>query len=319
MFATLVFFFLLTGCILTHPALSLQYASLGLELWFTRMIPALLPFMILSGIMIQLQLTEKISMLLYPVLKPLYHVRKNVCYCILLGFLCGFPMGAKTVADLYERKKLTASEANFLLSFCNHIGPVYFCSFALPLLGRKLRLPYLLGMYAIPLLYGLVLRYTVYFRVEEPESISRTDVAFGNTKRKHISCRNVKIHWQDVLSATNLSITGSLQSILQLGGYMILFNLFNLLPHCLSGKPFPLLAPLLEISGGLLQLQDSLPLYSLLAVSFGGLSCIAQTYSCISKTDLSLSDYIIHKTILTLFTLLFYLGWRLLFPGSFLS
>ena len=60
-------------------------------------------------------------------------------------------------------------------------------------------------------------------------------------------------------------------------------------------------------------------MYSLLAVSFGGLSCIAQTYSCISKTDLSLSDYIIHKTILTLFTLLFYLGWRLLFPGSFLS
>ena len=65
-------------------------------------------------------------------------------------------------------------------------------------------------------------------------------------------------------------------------------------------------------------LGGGLPLYSLLALSFGGLSCIAQTYSCISTTDLKLDGYIRHKIILTLVCGIFYLCWFLLAPASFL-
>lgn len=43
--------------LLRYPALSLEYASTGLNLWFTKMVPTLLPFMILSGIMIRMNLT----------------------------------------------------------------------------------------------------------------------------------------------------------------------------------------------------------------------------------------------------------------------
>ena len=42
-------------------------------------------------------------------------------------------------------------------------------------------------------------------------------------------------------------------------------------------------------------------------LSFGGLSCLAQTYSCISKTDLSIASYIVHKVILTTLCTLYYL------------
>ena len=99
---------------------------------------------------------------------------------------------------------------------------------------------------------------------------------------------------------------------------MILFNLLNLLPHLFIGQPPVLIAPLLEITGGLNLLQASLPLYSLLALSFGGISCIAQTYSCIGQTDLSITNYVLHKAILTLLNALYYLGWFLMSPGSFL-
>ena len=99
-------------------------------------------------------------MLIYPVVKPLAKVRKNVCYAMLMGFLCGFPMGARVVDDLYQRQMIDRREAEYLLAFCNNIGPVYFCSFVLPLLGRRLVWPYLFGMYGIPLLYGMALRYT---------------------------------------------------------------------------------------------------------------------------------------------------------------
>lgn len=307
-------FLLLTGCILTHSALSLGYASLGLELWFTKMIPTLLPFMILSGIMVRLRLTEKLSMLVFPVVRPLYRVRKNVCYCMMMGFLCGFPMGAKVVSELYERQLLTRREASYLLAFCNNIGPVYFCSFVLPLLERRLTAPYLCGMYGIPLLYGLLLRYT-FFR-DLPEQPPKTLPAAELCCCEKRSGRKGRL--ERLLLETNDAVAASVQSMLLLGGYMVLFNLLNLVPHILTGAPFKLLAPLLEITGGLMQLGAALPLYSLLVLSFGGLSCIAQTYSCIAGTDLSVYDYILHKVILTLLTGAFYLGWFLLAPASFL-
>lgn len=317
---TLLLFLVLTICILTNSPLSLAYATLGLELWFQKMIPALLPFMILSGIMVRLKLTEKMSMALFPLLGPVYRVRKNVVYCMMLGFLCGFPMGAKVTAELLERDMLTRREAEYLLAFCNNIGPVYFCSFVLPLLGRRLTLPYLFGMYGIPLLYGLFLRCTVFRDSLQAENTSSPKRAKSRLPELHACSAESgdPSFGLKLLEAVDESIVSSLQSILTLGGYMVLFDLMNLLPHLLSGrKPF-LTAPLLEITGGLSLLGGRLPLYSLLALSFGGLSCMAQTYSCIRKTDLSMGSYVRHKVILTVLNGCFYLIWLLLSPTTFL-
>jgi len=313
-------FLLFTACMLTNSALSLSYAAMGLELWFQNMIPSLLPFMILSGIMVRMKLTQKAAMLIYPVIRPFYRVRKNVCFAMLCGFLCGFPMGAKVTGDLYERQMITRREAEYLLAFCNNIGPIYFCSFVLPLLARKLVWPYLFGMYGIPLLYGLALRYTAFRDLPRPGETSRS---FSPGSSGSLVCCEASAHspslWGRLLEETDSSIQASIQSILSLGGYMILFNLLNLAPHLLLGQPFKLLSPLLEITGGLKLLGGALPLYSLLALSFGGLSCLAQTYSCIRNSDLSMGSYIIHKGILTLLNGVYYLLWFLLLPGSFLK
>lgn len=297
-----LFFLLLTGCILTHSQISLYYALIGLNLWYEKMIPALLPFMILSGIMIRMRLTEGFTAVLYPLFRPVFRVSKNVCYGIIMGFLCGFPMGAKTTADLYTRQMITKREAEYLLAFCNNIGPVYFMSFVLPLLERQLVFPYLLGMYGLPLAYGILLRHTL-FRDIAPEASAVPSPPGRIT----------------LLGEIDDAIYSSVQSILMLGGYMILFNLMNLIPHILLGRPPRILAPLLEISGGLKMLGKELPLLALLALPFGGLSCIAQTYSCIKSTKLSIAQYTLHKIILTAVTAVYYLCWRLMFPASFLQ
>lgn len=311
-----VLFLLLLGCILSHSQISLSYAAMGLELWFQKMIPSLFPFMILSGIMVRMKLTDKVSMILYFLIKPLYKVRKNVCYAMLMGFLCGFPMGARVVDDLYMRQMITRREAEFLLAFCNNIGPVYFCSFVLPLLGRKLVLPYLFGMYGIPLLYGLALRYTVFRDLSLPQKEESRYVRVLTACCAEPSPQTSFL--EKLLEATDDAIHSSVQSILSLGGYMILFNLLNLLPHMVLGQPLAVLSPLLEITGGLTLLGKSLPLYSLLALSLGGFSCLAQTYSCIGDSDLSIRGYAFHKIILTLLNGFYYLCWFLLWPASFL-
>ena len=284
------FFLLLTYFILTHSDTSLHYTFHGFTLWYSKMIPSLLPFMILSGILIRMNLTGYFSRILHPLLKRLFRCNRHLSYGIIIGFLCGFPMGAKTAADLLRSGKITKKEAEYLLCFCNNIGPVYFCSFVMPLLEITNPVPYLLGMYGLPFLYGFLLSRTIYRTQVQPNAFHYEQPSSQTS----------------LLTAIDDSIHSSIQSILMLCGYMILFNLLNLLPHFLLSGIHIYIAPFLEITGGLSMLGNKLPFYSLCLLPFGGLSCIAQTYSMIKDTGLSIQTYLFHKVALTLFTIIYY-------------
>lgn len=285
-----ILFLVLTILILTQSETSLYYAFYGFSLWYSKMIPALLPFMIISGILVRMHLTESFSNLLHPLLKRMFICSKNVSYAIIMGFLCGFPMGAKVTAELLKNNKISENEAQFLLSFCNNIGPVYFCSFVIPLLKITDPVPYLFGMYGIPFLYGIVLRHTVY-----KHSLSQSHIQ-THTHNKSMN----------LLTATDESIHSSIQSILILCGYMILFNLVNIIPHFIVPSFHKYLSPLLEITGGLSLLQGTLIPFCMCTLAFGGISCIAQTYSMIQDTNLSIKMYITHKLIITAISTIYY-------------
>lgn len=329
-------FLLLFLLILTHSREAAAYAADGFLLWYSRMIPSLLPFMILSGLMIRMGLSRRLGKWFQPLLRPLLGCREEVNYGILMGFLCGFPMGARVAAQLYRENRVSRDEARFLLAFCNNIGPVYFCSFVLPLLGRRLTLPYLLGMYGVPLLYGIILRRTLFRNlgctIHRP---LRNNAALRTASlgRDILPTKNSpgvpspdlltsetfpKVPFSGLLKHLDDAVQAGLKSILSLCGYMILFNLLNLVPHLLLPQTSVWLSPLLEITGGLQQLGRRSPLYTLLLLPFGGLSCIAQTYSMIHETDLPLGEYVLHKLTLTALTGLYYLAWRCLFPRFFL-
>lgn len=306
------FFVTITCCILTHSRLSLAYAALGLGLWYEKMVPVLLPFMILSGTLIRMGLVDSLIRPVKPLLGRGFRLSEPAIYVILMGFLCGFPMGARTIADFRNRNELSRAEGQYLLAFCNNLGPVYFLGFVLPVLQRTLWIPYVSGMYGIPLIYGIFLRYTVY-RKQIPEEISSEVTGNGSDN----SGNNQAVPAMPLPDALDDAITAAGRSILQLGGYMIFFNLLNLPPRLLLPDS-SWCAPLLEISGGLKLLGSQYPLYILLLLPAGGLSCIAQTGSCIRNTGLSLKKYVFHKLILTALTAVYYLGWFLFVPDTFL-
>ena len=120
-----------------------------------------------------------------------------------------------------------------------------------------------------------------------------------------------------LLEALDEAVYAAGRNILQLGGYMIFFNLLNLLPGIFlpDGR---VCAPLLEISGGL----------SILGGSIASLYVIAATCrrTLLPGPDRKLypkyrfiSDRIFfHKMFLTGLTALYYLGWFLLRPDTFL-
>ena len=279
---------------LRYPALSLEYASTGLTLWFTKMVPTLLPFMILSGIMIRMNLTERFVGLLHPLLHRIYGTSRNGSYTIIMGFLCGFPMGARIVGELYEQHKLSREESALLLSFCNNIGPIYFLSYVVPTLGidRPGR-PFLL-MYGIPLLYGFLTR--------KVSSCENHPEARSLQARQPGSC--------SLLAAIDASVLSGLTGIARLGGYMVFFNLLTIVfqpfQH-VNTNILNIYRCLLEITSGIDCSGRSINYAILILLPFGGFSCIAQTYSMIRQTDLSLRPYVYHKTVQTAVTAACYL------------
>lgn len=293
--------FLITAVILLFPADCLSFALKGLNLWFERMIPTLFPFMVLSGVIIRMDLTDAFVKMLNPILGGLFRIRPACVYGMLVGFLCGFPMGAHVAAQLYEQGQISKAEAAYLLSFCNNIGPVYFLSFVMSVLSLGKPAPFLFGMYGLPFLYGLLLRYTV-FKEEIDACTGRKLPVRGQTS---------------LLNAMDESVFSALSGIARLGGYMVFFNLLFILPVLAAGI-FSLsertamlftdgVSCLLEITGGIHLVGNSAPYLVLCILPFGGLSCIAQTYSMIKNTDLSITEYVMHKMILTAVTVLYYL------------
>ena len=296
----LFFFLVLFFLILLYPGMSVRFAATGLNLWFECMVPALLPFMILSGIMVRQNLTERFAKILSPVLKPIYRLSNNCIYCIILGFFCGFPMGAKTVAELYERKQLSKKEASLLLAFCNNIGPVFFLNFLLPTIGMKQPIQVLLclfGMYGIPLCYGLFLRYS---------SFCLPAGSFLDPQNR--ASTPAEPFFKSLDGAMQSGITG----ITTLGGYMIFFNLLNLIPYTLfsisnTTEHIRLFFHcLIEITSGVSYCGTQMPFLVLVILPIGGLSCIAQTASMIKNTDLSLSRYLVHKLVQTMLSFIYY-------------
>ena len=195
-FFSFLFFIFWAVCILTEPAACIGYARDALLLWFLKILPTLFPFMVISGVIIRMNLTS-----CFP---------SAGVYGTLVGFFCGFPMGALTACTMYEEKQITQKEAEYLCAFTNNMGPVYFCSYVLPTLGITNKLPYLAVMYGIPLLYGLFLRKTTY------QSCDFQKLPSGS----HVS----------LLNAIDASIQQAIASITRLGGYLILLQTLYILP-----------------------------------------------------------------------------------------
>lgn len=300
--------------LLCYPALSLQYASTGLHLWLQKMIPTLLPFMILSGILIRMDLTEGAVRLVHPLLRLLFRTSPNGSYTLLMGFLCGFPMGARIVGELYGAGKLSKWEAQRLLAFCNNIGPIYFISFAMPMLGiQKISGPFFI-MYGIPLLYGFVLM-RVFPHIKWKRQRRMTDAVnfHQTTKIPQISGKSAKPSPPSLLAAADEAILSGLLGIAKLGGYMVFFNLLNILFVPFSHLPTGLLGfyhCILEITGGIDHCGQIFPVIALILLPFGGFSCIGQTYSMISHTDLSIRPYLLHKIAQTTLTAVCYMVWK---------
>lgn len=287
------------------PTEAMEGAKTGLTLCFNVIIPSLFPFFVLSSLLVELGLAAYLGRALEPVMRPLFRVNGACATAVALGFVGGYPVGARTALSLYEKGLCSKTEAERLLAFCNNSGPAFILGvvgagvFASSRVGLLLYLVHALAS----LLVGLLFRF--YGREE------------GSARRGGTHVESVRF-----TSAFTGSVTRSFQSTLSICAFVVFFSvvitllsrfgILAALAHGLSALCAPfglteawasrLLTGLLEISSGVWSLSGSGTLagrVSMAAFMLGwaGISVHCQVLSFLSDSGLSVRTYLLGKLL----------------------
>lgn len=280
---------------LLNSKITLEGSVNGLVLWLNTVVPTLLPFMIMSSILIGLRGERLLHKLLSPVTSKLFGLSPAGNYVFFIGMFCGYPLGAKTAADLLREKRISQGEAQYLMNFCNNISPVFTISFiCYTLLNNRRIIPLtLLILYGTPIFMGIITKkfYIAKNNSHTPSKVNNLATPKGN-----------------IIALLDNAVINSALTSLKLGGYIILFSVFCSLVEHLHILPEALktvFVILLEVTTGCrycisspFLVNANLVLPALFAcATFGGLSGIAQTSGMISDTDLSLKQYVLFRII----------------------
>lgn len=102
-------------------------AAAALALCAGTVIPALFPFMAVTGLLTRLGFGQWASPWMSGLMAR-FHLPGAAGAPLLLGLVGGYPIGARAAAELYAAGSLTKDETERLLTFCNNANPVFLIS-----------------------------------------------------------------------------------------------------------------------------------------------------------------------------------------------
>lgn len=269
--------------LLFFPRESLASAQEGMQLWLNILLPTLLPFMILTGVLIR---TDMIGQRLTPmesIWQKIFGVSPAGAYAVLFGLLCGYPMGAKLTSDLYASRKISRREAQYLLTFTNHASPMFISSYLIHTCMNG----QVSALEVFSLLLGSAFLTMLCMRLWFFRTGSRYTAGFSPiyTSKKETSSDSSP---GAILDA---SIMNGFETITKLGGYILMFSILTTGLHSLS------------LSGLNPEIKY---LCALVTVVLGGACITAQTRSLVTE-ELSLLPYLASKLVNALIVILLFL------------
>lgn len=315
-------FFLLALAMFFYPQEVVSSATTGLTLWWTFVLPALLPFFILSELLMGAGFVHFLGILLEPLMRPFFHLPGKASFVVAMGYTSGIPVGAVLTSKLRQQNELTQAEGERLLAFTSNPSPGFmFGAVASGMMGRpELGLVLAGAVYLSNLIVGILFRFYRYQPVEGHVSSS--------ISLKRACHELLKAQEQDGRPFGQLlgdAVRQSVQTVLLVGGFITFFSvLINLLNAAHLTKGFALI--LESLTGGHFTLQGvtagvnalfettlgcqtSLQAFSGLNVqvgvlsailAWGGLSVFAQVASFTSLTDLHFSAFFLGRALQTI-------------------
>ncbi|WHX51047.1 nucleoside recognition domain-containing protein [Paenibacillus woosongensis] len=309
---------LLVICIIYAPSQAFEASSQGLALWWRIVFPALLPFLVLSQILMATGYAHGLGSFIDPVTRRLLGLPGTLGWVLPLGMTAGFPAAAEAAAALYKQGKITAYEAEKLASFSHYCSPVLIVIVVGTAYMKQPELGlFLLGIHWASGLSAAVTMNWLSFGLKRKQAGTGPD-------SEHTGSRSAESRWklalrqieearrEDGRSFGKLlgdSVGSAVQTLMATGGYMLIFAviiqiasswLAPLLSPSLTAKP---IAALLEVHLGSYALATtglSSPLPAALTgalLGWSGLSAYLQARAALKPTGLSGVFFLINRII----------------------
>ncbi|MBE7089435.1 MAG: hypothetical protein E7362_01365 [Clostridiales bacterium] len=284
-------------CVDRRYSVSILY---GIELWIACVLPALLPYLVISSILSSLKTTRLLALKLSGLSKRFFNTNGLVCYAFIISIISGYPIGAKIVSDLRLNKLISQTEAVRASALCSTSSPTFLIlsiggiTFDSTTFGTTLFLCHILSA----IITGFA--FSFYKRGDKPTLLLDTPKS--------------KTH-EDVFST---SIYNSVISVLVVGGTIALFYLLtDVLLNLNVLSPFSfiinlainnkslsdgLLLGLFECTRGVKTLATAgitkltLPITAFIC-GFGGLSVIAQSLTHLMKAKIKTAPFVFSKLL----------------------
>lgn len=270
--------------LLWRSAVAAEAVRRGLTLCARSVIPALFPYFVVSGLFISLGFADGVGRRLEPLTRRLFGVGGAGASAFFLGLLGGYPVGGRTVGQLYRAGRLSKDEAERLLAFCNNAGP----SFILGVVG--------VGCFGS-------LRTGIYLYLVHAFSAVLVGILFR--KKASVSGQNVRYSATfEPIAAFVRAVGEAAEGMVRLCGFVVFFLVILALITDLTGLNHPVLLGLAELTTGVTALEGRPGdlVWAAALLGWGGLSVHGQTAAVLSDTDLGLGRYFLGKILQAIFS-----------------
>lgn len=270
--------------LLWRSAVTAEAVRRGLTLCARSVIPALFPYFVVSGLFISLGFADGVGRRLEPLTRRLFGVGGAGASAFFLGLLGGYPVGGRTVGQLYRAGRLSKDEAERLLAFCNNAGP----SFILGVVG--------VGCFGS-------LRTGIYLYLVHAFSAVLVGILF----RKKAPVSGQKVRYSaafEPFPAFVRAVGEAAEGMVRLCGFVVFFLVILALITDLTGLNHPVLLGLAELTTGVTALEGRPGdlVWAAALLGWGGLSVHGQTAAVLSDTDLGLGRYFLGKILQAIFS-----------------
>lgn len=274
-----------------------QAVTEGIQQCIYVIFPSLFPFFILVNLLLETEFPTLLSYKCKKIMARFFHADAGGTTAVVLSLLGGYPVGAKTAAELCQNGKISTTEAECLLSFCNNTGPAIFFGLAGSLLFNGLFIPLLL--YFIHIFSAFLTGYTL--RPKQWGMVDSKPMEVNTSKPKL-----TEAIWDSFGSTVKIcAFVIAFRIVIELGEKILLmvFPVINQYPVV-----FAVFAGILDLPNGIAALTEikSLPIQFLLCsvfINWGGLCIHLQTKAVVEPAKLSLKRHCIGKMVQTVFSI----------------
>lgn len=306
-------FLLFTLSLLIFSSSNMLAAKNGLKLWANSVVPSLFPFFIATELLSKTNIPYILGKIFNRFMKPLFNIKGVGSFAIIMGWISGYPIGAKIATNFRKQNILSKEECERILSFSNNSGPLFIvgtCGISLfgsTQIGFLLLLTHILASFTVGILFKFWKKSYPKQSPNKKNIYNSSSISLSNLGRVLGEC-----------------IYNSISTILMIGGFIVLFSvivsilnkskiliffsallspIFNIL-HIPTKFIIPIITGIIEVTNGISQvanIQIKAISINIIITAFllglGGISVLLQVLSVISKTDLSIKPYIIGKTL----------------------